>query len=168
MYYIIIREIHMTKNFIAWSESEFLFREYARVTCRRYPHSIYHMESCSTEQELEWIFKKYGQEDNKISNGRIVLVYDRTKTIYGITTCRFQRVGLAGRNLFKTEEDSIRCNYVHNLFWLILYLKRFSSIEESLIELLYHLVDDKYLDRHSVDMFRYFIDKGDQPGFYKL
>lgn len=169
MYYAIIRELHQSKNTIAWSQSEFLFREYSRAIMKRYPYSTFHIESCNTEDELMWLYKKYNVPcENMASSHRIILIYDRTKTVYGVTTCKTQFVGLGGRSLFQSKEDAIRCNYVHKMFWLVLYLKRFSLFEPDIVQALYTLVADKFLDRQSIDMYRYLIDSETQPNVYKL
>lgn len=168
MYHVFIREAHSSKNAIAWSESEFLFREYSKAVTKRYPYQNFHIEHCNTREELHWIFKKYNVLDTILTNYKIVLVYDRSKTIYGLTTCFVQRVGLGGGNLFQSTEDKIRCDYVSDMFHLIVYLKRFFFIEEEKIASLYRIVGNSYLDRHSIDMWQYFIESSRNPNFYKL
>lgn len=168
MNYVIIREISASKKMIAWTQSEFLFREYLRVSTRKLPYNKFHIECCQTENELKWIFKKYDVTDTDVSDSRIILVYDKSKTVYGLTTCRSQRVGLGGRSLFQNKEDSVRCEYVHKLFWFVTCLKRFSFADKKIIDIIYALVSDKFLDRHSIDMYRYLIESDDQTNFYKL
>lgn len=174
MYHIInhVRENLGSKftNNISWSDSDFLFREYTKAVMRRYPYDKYIIEHCYTEKELNTLLKKYALSDNTISDNRIVMVHDRNYTSYAVTTCRQQRVGLGGRNLFESTEDTLRCKYIHKMFWLIMVLKRFLTLEEepNVIDRLFKIVAHRYLDTHTIDMYSYFIENEEYPNFYKL
>ena len=168
MYHILIREVTQTKNAVAWSESDFLFREYVKAVTKRFPYQTFHIEHCNTRDELRWVFKKYNVIDTNITHYRIILINDRSKTIYGVTTCFVQRVGLGSGSLFQSTEDKVRCTYVSDMLHLITYLKRFFFIEEEKIASLYRIVGNSYLDRHSIDMWRYFIENDEYTNFYKL
>ena len=169
MYHIIIWKI-ARNNIIAWSQSEFLFRQYLSKLMERYNDTLISImvEQCMNETQLKWLFKRYGVSDTKITESKIVLIHDRGKINYAVTTVRNQKYRLGGGSIFKTKEDDLRCTYVSTAFLHIVYLKRFSKLEKPLIDSLYHLVADKYLDSHSIDMTKYFICSGEEKGIYRI